>query len=236
MACRFWKFSTAGNTTLFVDKAASPAAAMRIVGAEQAAFFSGNRLEMAGGEMCVNACLAFAALLDLTPDETARIMIAGHEVEVAAAGCEPEWLCRAAFPADLCAPEVRQGITVQHMNGISHALIEKTDSSATGDVFALAAELRGRLDLDTCAAAGIVWWSRQGEDCEITPVVSVPAAGTCNLEGACGSASVALAALLPPGKYRVRQPSGQILEVEAGSGTITVSAPVRLMAKGMLWI
>lgn len=236
MQSQFWKFSTAGNTTVFVSKRDALPGALAIIQAEQAGYADGMALEMAGGELCINAALAFAALLNLQGQRVPRIHICGNIVRINADGQLPEWQCHIELPVCRCESRDYGGIRVQHLNGISHALIESDDFPSSDDAFAKAAELRRDLGLEERAAAGVVWWRRLEAGLEIMPVVAVPAASTCNAEAACGSGSVALALSLGPGRHEILQPSGEKLTVQACDGAVAVEARVRLLAQGEIWL
>lgn len=230
---QFWKFSTAGNTTLFVNKKGYILEALRIIGAEQAGYFKDGELEMAGGEMCVNACLALAALLAMEGCNESEVLIAGQRVRLQSQGSAPEWRCEAEF-APVCRPEERAEINIQHLSGISHALLPVDEFPTETEAFASARAIRQNLGLDS-KAVGVIWWRELDGELEIQPLVAVPKAGTCNLEQACGSGSLALAMSLPEGTYKIRQPSGQYLQVAARPGKASIRGPVRLLAQGQTW-
>lgn len=234
MQAEFWKFDTAGNTTLFVDRPEILPKALAVIPSEQGGFFRANSLEMAGGEMCVNACLAFAALLDAIGETADSMRIAGQKVLISAEGEIPAWRCRAEFALDGCEKET--GVNLAHFEGISHALIETEFFPEERDALAEAKILRRRLGLDSRKAAGVVWWRKLDSALEILPVVAVPGAGSCNLEGACGSGSIALALNLGEGAYDIRQPSGEFLKVAIEAGKAVIEGESRLAAKGALWL
>lgn len=211
---------------------------MGVVGAEQAGYadLGGKRLEMAGGEFCANACLAYGALLNLNSLEPDSLKIAGMRVELFATGEAPKWRCGALFDIGNIASEDIGGIAICRMGAISHALIECEALPDAGKARSQALEMIGSLGLADEPACGVVWWRRDGDGLEIMPVVMVPGAGTCNLEGACGSGSLAAALGLGSGRHSLKQPSGQNLEVEIRDGRALIEGPVKLLAEGRLWL
>lgn len=235
MQSSFWKFSTAGNTTLIVDKQEILPQAIAAIGAEQAGWAAGANLEMAGGEMCVNASLAFAAFLRMRGSCNDSALISGEEVQLGCQGEAPEWQCWAEINIGDAVVQDYGEIIIQHLPGISHALIMAADFPPAQEALAEAAHFRRTFGLEQKPAAGVVWWRRLSDELEIMPVVSVPGAGTCNLEAACGSGSIALARCLPSGRYRIKQPSGGALIVETGAEKVLVKGQAHLLAHGSLY-
>lgn len=235
MQTRFWKFSTAGNTTLFVDDKAALRPALDIIGAEQAGAIKCECLEMAGDEMCVNACLAFGCLMHLLGRQAKLMRICNQEIDVEASGEIPDWQCSASFPLNEFGCEYKDECRVIHLSGISHALVECGEFPAYADAITAAQSMMHELGLESVPASGIIWWRRSGGILEIMPVVSVPGAGTCNVEAACGSGSLALALCLPQGSHEIVQPSGEKLIVSVDRGRVCVEAHTSLLAQGILW-
>lgn len=237
MKTGFWKLSTAGNTTLFLEKRCDAARALSLIAAEQAGFvdFPERHLDMAGGEFCVNACLAYGALLEALGFFSGQMSIGKKSVQLQAIGKMPVWQVCATFSPPAHTWEERELARICHMEGISHALINCQAFPAEKDSFSQARAMLESMNLDTRAASGVVWWRQNEDSIELQPVVSVPALGTFNLEKACGSASIALALAQGPGKYELMQPSGKSLLVEAGKDFIQVAAEIALQAAGELW-
>lgn len=240
MACAFWKFSTAGNTTLFLDQPLPLREAMQIIPAEQAGYadLMSSHLQMAGGELCINAAIAFAAFADMLGKQAGNLQTAGQIIACGATGKKPHWQAWINFDLS-CSMDARtmdagDEIPVRYLPGISHALIKCTRLPEPGEAMNQAPNILKNLGLDD-SAAGVVWWRSHGEEIELTPVVSVPKAETFNLEGACGSASLAVAMSQPNKKSRIRQPSGEYLTVEIGHRSARIEAPVTLLASGEVW-
>lgn len=214
--------------------------AMRVIPAEQGGYadLAGCHLEMAGGELCINAAIAFAALADMTGSPCNTLKMANQSISCGTTGRAPRWRSWIDFNLDYSVDVMHtietDRITVSHLPGISHVLIECAKLPEPAEAMVKA---QSRLAEQGLAdfAAGVVWWRRFGEELELTPVVAVPQAGTFNLEGACGSASLAVALLQSQKKSRIRQPSGEYLTVEIGSRSARIEAPVSLLASGELW-
>lgn len=214
--------------------------AMRLIPAEQGGYadLTGCYLEMAGGELCINAAIAFAALAEMTGSPCNVLKMAKQNISFGTTGRAPRWLAWIDFNLDCNANTMQMvdtdRITVSHLPGISHVLIECTKLP---DLAEAKVKAQSRLEEHGLAAsaAGVVWWRRFGEELELTPVVAVPQAGTFNLEGACGSASLAVALIQSRKKSRIRQPSGEYLTVEIGPRSARIEAPVSLLASGELW-
>lgn len=266
-ALTFSKWSCGGNTTLFLhDPDAAPeqqAAWARavldpaILGAEQAGIVSLARrtLCMAGGEFCVNASRAFAALLALVKGESAQtplnfeVCVSGWKepLRLTVRGSAPAWeaACSLRLPAVL-RPEVHELGHIIRLPGISHLLLPpKSDPPPTG----LLAQARAALKaagLETEAAAGVIWWRRTPFGASMTPVVHVRDADTLVAEQACGSGALALALELER-RFGIRhcqllQPSGATLTVslsyapDASGLEAEISGRVALLARGRVWL
>ena len=241
----FSKWSSGGNTTIFLHDEALPpqlrAACARavlspdVLGAEQAGAvsLSGRSLAMAGGEFCVNASRAFGALLALTSPrrgETLReeVRVSGWEGPVALTvrGAVPRWRvnARLALRPDI-RPANRAGLPggarLVRLPGISHLLLPLEDASLPSDLRGSARDALARADLLGEAAAGVIWWRPEGEGFAMTPVVHVRDAATLVAESACGSGALALtlelAARQGLRECRLNQPSGSFLQVRVSA-------------------
>lgn len=250
----FSQFSTAGNTTLFLDSAESGqeksqgitarqveylAQSMRLIPVEQAGCvdFQRNILKMAGGEFCLNATLAYAVLSSLRrPYPACKLTIAGVNVHVTCCGQEPEWVAKAEFEKKLCAQKETEAGIVVTIPGISHLLYKTDEFPDHATALTIGKELFKKLGLDQEPAAGIIWYLQKAGELEILPLVLVPKAGTLNFEAACGSGSVALGYFLGTGKYRIRQPSGEMIVVSIKDNKIGIRAIVQELVCGSFWL
>ena len=240
-ALPFSKWSSGGNTTIFLHDADAPpdaqAARARAVlspdnlGAEQAGTVSLHRrsLVMAGGEFCVNASRAFGALLALespASEENGQeeISVSGWEgpVLLTVRGRAPRWqvAARLTLPPNT-RPETAHGLPagarLVRLPGISHLLLPLGDDTLPQDLYGSARAMLERAGLLAEAAAGVIWWRPKGHGFAMTPVVHVRDARTLVAENACGSGALALALELVVSRglreCRLVQPSGSLLEV-----------------------
>lgn len=235
---RFHLFSTAGNTTLFVDRAGSQLYAMSIAQCEQAAYADAQKgvAVMAGNEFCVNACLAFGALQACENIMPGKLSMLDKEVRLSVNGAMPHWQVDASFDCKDAHIEERNKYPVICMPGISHALIQTAKFPAEADALGAGKYIVEKLHMEDEAACGVIWWHKCDNGYAIMPLVFVPLAQTCNLEKACGSGSIALALYLGKGEYSIKQPSGGILRLCHKEDFMTVGAPVKLIARGEMWL
>ncbi|WP_297050967.1 hypothetical protein [uncultured Desulfovibrio sp.] len=237
-ALTFSKWSSGGNTTLFLHDVAAPprrqAAWARavlhpaVLGAEQAGCVSmaARTLHMAGGEFCVNASRAFGALLALSGPGAgaaplcADVSVSGWTgpVRLTVRGRAPRWevSARLRLPPG-CRPETHAGGRIVRLPGITHLLLPLGDGAAPPDLPERARSAIRAAGLEDEAAAGIIWWKPRARGAAMFPVVRVRDAGTLVAENACGSGALALALELAlqngHGECDLLQPSGSVLHV-----------------------
>ena len=266
----FSKWDPAGNTTLFfpdnaVDssKRASLAALAlksQALCAEQAGFIDpeGQRLSMAGGEFCLNATLAFGALLARRKAEmpgdsesgrtyTAHVTVSGWpgSIFLTSTGSASTWHVRAQLPLpSLPCTDLGEGRCLVRLPGISHLLLERSQNPIAPDPESASKtmnELRSRYELENEACVGVIWWEKQAQTLLMTPLVFVRETATLVWEQACGSGSLALALALDRSQglqtCSLQQPSGAFLHVtlNASAQYATVAGEVRLVAEGTYW-
>ncbi len=234
----FHLFDTAGNTTIFVAEPDAPKKALKAIPAEQAAWadITTDHVEMAGGEFCVNACLAYAAMKTVSGGTPHELHMAGESVELDIQGAFPGWFCSAVMQPARGQTFEKNGYAIAQLPGIVHILAPVADFADNADAARRGTELIAEMGFASSPAAGVVWWRKNEDFHEIKPLVTVPAANTCNIEGACGSGSVALALSLGYGEYKIKQPSGQYINIKYSASILEISAPVKLMASGALWL
>lgn len=270
-ALPFAKVSPGGNTTILLAASdltpAQRALAVREIlhpnhlGGEQAGFtdMDARRLEMAGGEFCVNATRAFGLLLALEGALEALPSTDGvlrRQGAAFASGMPDPVILHAArdvhgwsvearlhFPEMPSCRRVEQGVTLVALPGITHLLVEA--DAMPPDWESASARLRRRHGLEECPAAGCVWWRRRDGGPRMDPVIRVREPHSLCYESACGSGALALALALNAEGERARslavmQPSGIPLEVRLEKRGRTLSAyvggPVRLLARGHVFV
>lgn len=268
----FVKYSPCGNTTILVrEKGLLPAerasVAAEIIApghleAEQAGYVDPAaavpRLDMMGGEFCVNATRAFAALLAdegvLEPEGDAlggKVGVSGMpgvlRVRVRRlTSCRFESAVLLDLPEAPPVEAVAPGIWLVRVPGIAHLVLDAEVHALPRDKERDTAELFARFGLLKAEAAGCIWLHREA-DLRITPFVWVRATETTYAETACGSGTLAASMVCrsvygDTGDLRLMQPGGEPLTVsEAGPGAgkgwaAWVGGPVRLLARGEVFV
>ncbi len=265
----FSKWNPGGNTTLFfpvkaVAKAqratlAAEALKDQALAAEQAGYIdiAEHSLSMAGGEFCLNATLAFGALLarheernktDHEPGRThtARVTVSGwpKTIFLSCTGSSATWHVSAQIPLPpIPCEDLGSGRWLIRLPGISHLLLEQAKNPLTSHENAAQTmqELRRRYHLEEEACVGAIWWKKIAQALQLTPLVFVRETETLVMEQACGSGSLALALALGQGQrmqeFALEQPSGAILHVSlnASAQYATLAGEVRLVAEGTYW-
>ena len=186
------------------------------------------RLDMMGGEFCVNATRAFAALLaeegKLSPEsgglggivsvsgmpERLRVRVrrlAAHCFESAVLLDLPQ-----APPLENVAP----GICLVRVPGIAHLVLDAAAHPLPADKDRDTAALFARFGLLGEDAAGCIWLHREPSGLRITPFVWVRGTGTTYAETACGSGTLAASIVCrgvygDGGELSLMQPGGEPL-------------------------
>ncbi len=184
---------------------------------------------MAGGEFCGNAARA-AALLLAPEGGTVAFSLSGFSGLVAAtvtALGPRDYEVSATFPG-LTAPVRALGLRPEgpaalvDLGGIVHIVLIAPFPRAAKVYRAQHRRLCRDLALTDRAAVGVIWCERAGENLTLHPLVWVRALDSFFYESACGSGTIAAAAVLGSGAYR--QPSGQAIVAELGAEAITLSS------------
>ena len=250
MLLSFVKTSPSGNTTVLVKTpvprdlhgaAARALMAPESVGAEQVAFrepsqMARERMQMMGGEFCVNAAMSMAAcfLLEDGGEE--------GEYPLEASGCakplrvrakkagEGAYACQAPLPGSARV----EGDRV-YLPGIAHRVIYDAPWPGCEEELRAWARDEGGEAYGFIFAGGPV----------IRPLVYVPGAETLVWENACGSGAAALAAIKAsrnqaPAEITAPMPGGS-LTAGAGwengaPGGIWVRNLVKIVIAGQIWL
>jgi diaminopimelate epimerase len=217
------------------DLLSAGAALVRLSGGsaipEQAGFLlrAERHLELAGGELCGNATLSAAALLGAHLGRRSfEMTTSDHPAR------RPVWVTLLDDGVVCCAldglPMHRedrrvdgQAVSVVDMGGIVHVLIEGALPQNTRGRHRA---VTGHLGLDGRAAVGVCWFQRRDDAAVIEPIVRVKTAAGETLihESACGSGSIALAAVT--GCRTIHQPAGQAITVTISGERTTLSARI----------
>ncbi|WP_294446147.1 hypothetical protein [uncultured Mailhella sp.] len=265
----FWKMTPGGNPTILFKAEDIPHSARAMVanavmsdqhiGAEQAGYvrFEGTpRLDMMGGEFCLNATRCFAVLLAeqglLAREGNA---LAGR-VEVSGV---PDTVAVRVLPrkndlpfAEACLhfsalpePEAFPGnVSLVRVPGIAH-IIQTGQVPSRSLLASFCSQQRLACSVAEEEAVGHLWLkcespSPDGQQAELHPVVWVRDTGSLCSESACGSGTLASAVLLHARtgaeRFRIVQPSGCALFVRMEHSTdgwdIWVGGPVRMTVRG----
>ena len=274
----FVKSSPSGNVTILVrdasltpmERAASAAELMRPdhVVAEQAGFVNllavPPRLDMMGGEFCMNATRSFAALLfgdgllEAGPEDwfCGIVSVSGMDGPLRVRVRGTAELCESHALIDLPKrPPVRrvaEGICEVRVPGIVHLVLDAAVHPLPTDWERETAALFARFDLLKEEAAGCIWLERKerpGEEngLALTPFVHVRETGTTCAETACGSGSLAAATVIweetgMETPLSILQPGGDPLTVSpdvsrfAGGWAVWVGGSVLTVARGEAFV
>ncbi len=274
----FVKLSPGGNPTVLIrDACLSPeertAAARELMdslhlGAEQVGYADTvsdpPRLDMMGGEFCINATRALAVLLARAgrlaagPDGLllGRAVVSGaaHPLELRVRpGVHAAVFEAGALLEHPCPPAtepVAPHIMMVRVPGITHLVLDASRVPLSDNPENTAATLRARFGLEEETAVGCIW-AHPGSG-HMFPVVWVRKTGSTCLETACGSGTLAaaLAGFLPcrDGRFCGVQPSGETLAAtfapcpaepaQSGPGTwrAWIDGPVRVTAQGEAYV
>ena len=180
---------------------------------------------MAGGEFCGNAARAAALLLAPEGGTVALSGFSGLLAPTVTALGGPDYEVSATFPG-LTAPVRALGLRPEgpaalvDLGGIVHIVLIAPFPRAA-KVYR-AQHRRLCRDLALTDRAAVIWCERAGENLTLHPLVWVRALDSFFYESACGSGTIAAAAVLGSGAYR--QPSGQAIVAELGAEAITLSS------------
>ena len=265
----FWKITPGGNPTILLQAEDIPPARRaevanaimdpQHIGAEQVGYvrFEGKpRLDMMGGEFCLNATRSFAALLAekglLVPDGKdlrGVVEVSGVPDDVAVR-VSPR---QNALPfaeaclrfASLPEPELFPGgLTLIRVPGIAHIIQDGVMPSAE-ELPSFCQRQRTLCKVEEEEAVGHLWLRGdpgEGEEprADLFPVVWVRYTGSLCQESACGSGTLAAALALHAqsglSRFSVMQPSGCALSVRMErrdhGWDVWVGGPVRITAQG----
>lgn len=268
---QFWKVTPSGNPTILLKAEDVPPArraevanavmSPQHIGGEQVGYvhFEGvPRLDMMGGEFCLNATRAFASVLDSlgilerTGDVSSGLVeVSGVdgpvEVRVTHGANALPFVEACLHFSELPEPELLPGgLRLMRVPGITH--IVQSGSLPSGAELALfCREQRRTLALEEEEAVGHLWLGvpeRAAQEDEtaldLSPVVWVRETATLCFESACGSGTLACAlaehARSGEEEFSIAQPSGMALSVrikkKENGFDVWVGGPSRITACG----
>ena len=270
MRHQFWKVTPGGNPTILLkaedipsEQRASVANAVmssQHIGGEQVGYVRLEgipRLDMMGGEFCLNATRAFASVLDELGLLERNGAISSGLVEVS--GVSEKVAVRVTHTenslpfAEAClhfeelpAPQkIADGLSLVRVPGITHIVQQGLmPSPAVREAFC--SEQRRFLSLEHEEAVGHLWMTEDGDAEEessrlkLSPVVWVRDTASLCFESACGSGTLACAlaehSRTGAVAFSILQPSGMALAVRiehSDSGfDVWVGGPSRITASG----
>jgi diaminopimelate epimerase len=262
MIIDFTKLSPGGNDTIIVQSAVPTTERAGIVrtlmsspyvGGEQVGYLTlapvsgiDARLDMMGGELCVNGLRSAATVVASQAAKTnLRLTSSGTDEVFEFVSIPKKGAWYTSITLNL-APRIKQlaeRILIVHLDGISHLLCEFAPEAKI-EPMNIFADLRQKYDkeLATLPAFGIIPFQRRKDGYEIFPVVYVRETDTIIPETGCGSGSVALALSMTDGdgSCSVFQPSGCPYQVdvthETGRTTVTLGSDVDVLVKGVAFI
>ena len=217
------------------------------------------RLDMMGGEFCVNATRAFAALLfeegRLSPEDEAsvgEVRVSGmpEKLRVRVRRLAPGRFDSAVLLDLSEAPPlepVAPGIHLVRVPGIAHLVLDADAHPLPADKDRDTAALFARFGLLDEDAAGCIWLRREPSGPSITPFVRVRETGTTYAETACGSGTLAASVVCravygDAGELVLMQPGGEALRVTRADPVrpdgwaAWIGGPVRLLARGEVFV
>ena len=248
MIHQFWKVTPSGNPTILLKAEDVPPArraevanavmSPQHIGGEQVGYvrLDGTpRLDMMGGEFCLNATRSFASVLDslgllerVGDVASGLVEVSGVEEKVAVRVTHSE----NALPfAEACLhfeelpePELLPGgLRLMRVPGIAH-IVQSGAVPSSSELSAFCREQRRALALEKEEAVGHLWLgvpergTQKGEAAlDLSPVVWVRDTATLCFESACGSGTLACAlaehARTGAAAFSITQPSGMALSV-----------------------
>ena len=257
----FWKISPSGNPTILIPaEQVSPVRRAELsvnilspdhLFGDQVGYYTlptdgqPARLDMMGGEFCLNATRALAFLLAHL-DHLDRN---GLLTYISVSGLQKPAVCRVIDQVAWTAvdffylPKIRilsPKVWLIRLPGICH--IVHLDPQPSENTRSYCQSLLATLDLEQENAVGFLWLDVQ--KMELTPLVWVRLTNSLIQESACGSGSLACALLLHKQQgltcLDLKQPSGQSLSLnfeQVGTSLrIWVGGPVKLLAMGELFL
>ncbi|MBR6626060.1 MAG: hypothetical protein IKL01_07650 [Mailhella sp.] len=268
---QFWKVTPSGNPTILLKAEDVPPArraevanavmSPQHIGGEQVGYIrleGTPRLDMMGGEFCLNATRAFASVLDslgilerVGDVSSGFVEVSGVDEKVAVRVTHSENTLPFAEAClhfeELPEPELLPGgLRLMRVPGIAH-IVQSGSVPSPSELSVFCKEQRRALALEGEEAVGHLWLdvpdgaSLEGEaTLDLSPVVWVRDTATLCFESACGSGTLACAlaeyARTGSNTFSIAQPSGMALSVriekQESGFDVWVGGPCRITASG----
>ena len=206
--------------------------------AEQSGFFvaSKNHFEMAGGEFCGNATRAAAIVAaSFSKSASVNFTVSGYDGVVEAQVQRikaKEYFVTCWFPKMRSTNQLRETsdgifVWVVDLGGIVHALVSEPFHNDVDWYRSRHERIRSELHLGDREAVGVIWYRRINGGVKINPVIWVKARDSLIYEEACGSGSIATS--IVTGNEEIRQPTGELIRVQASADGIRIASQMRLV-------
>lgn len=229
----------------------------KFVGGEHVGFLSfpdnsasDGRLDMMGGELCINALRSAATLLGIERNkQIIRLESSGTDeiFDCRVVGSGKKRNSSIAFSLCPLITYLESGVSIVRLDGIAHILIEypkDVDIENPESIFVTISEKFAQ-ELTLFPAFGIIPFQPWEDGYRIFPVVYVRSTNSLVLETGCGSGSVALAMSIldrsrSSGRIIVYQPSGSsyCLDVlmKAAGARVSLESEVELLVRGTAYL
>ncbi|MCB9808429.1 hypothetical protein H6770_04205 [Candidatus Peribacteria bacterium] len=266
MIVNFIKLSPGGNTTAIVRSVVPKESRAYVanllmsadyVCAEQVGFLdrpiseqANVRLEMMGGELCINAIRSVSAFLLKESEENAEVLVESSGASQILK-CSNNFLENGTIYTSVewevtpCIERLDDTTVLVELPGITHILCKKQTFPSKQDAAKIFEVLQEKYSsrLRSQPAYGIIPYSSSGESLRIRPIVYVRETESTVFETGCGSGSIALAlseAREGRTNFRIIQPSGSTYEIvitpNISSSRVVLGSIVDVLVDGKAYI
>ena len=221
-----------GNITALVKNAVSKnrrvAIANKIMNKfpkiEQAGFIQDNKLEMMGGELSINATLAFGYYLSQkSKSQTLKLKTSGVSSLVKFQKTEDNYSSVLIKIPNIKKSKI-DGFDFVDLKGIAYFVID--ESFAKKDYLSTFREIKRKFGKKIKQKAwGVVFYNKNS----IRPIVYVKDTNSIVSENACGSGSLAF--YLIKGKEKIIQPSGKIIRIKRRNSQFLIKGQVKIISE-----
>lgn len=265
MTIDFVKASPGGNTTILVESSVEKQKRAQVANwlmspevlcAEQVGYLvnpptgADARLEMMGGELCINALRSVSALL-FQRDATKKKCVLSSSGADNLISCINTTDAMGGIYSSLQLDmkmnieHLKEGCDLVHLGGISHIVCRQERRPSHDEVSHLFTSLSSEFErkLVDLAAYGVIPFIVQSDLIESFPVVYVRATNSTVFETGCGSGSIAIALSQKKKdieKFSILQPSGVPYDVSISpfddGVSIELGSAVNIVAEGRSYL